>query len=557
MFPVLKSWTVLSLLVAPSMAAAQSLRGTTVERADSTPVSGVVMLLMDAEGRVQARALTNANGEFRLVPGAAGTYRVRTMRIGYQPVSSLPFVLRQGEEIEEIVRLSSIPLALDTVRVVTRSVCRALGDSSAAIATVWDQARAALAATQLSSGSRALKAVNERHYRTLDATNKRTLEQSSVLDSGYVQRVWRSLSADSLRRFGYVHDRPDGGRTYHAPDQDVLLSNEFVEDHCFRLATSQEPTLIGIAFEPTRERSRIPDIRGTLWLDRRSSELRRMEFRYVNTGARGINDAGGEIDYVRLTDGSWTIRRWDIQMPVLEKRPAPSLGIPGATPDFELKLREWRTSGGELLLLTRGRDTIWSKTSTVAALPAPPAPRADATAPTAPAATAAARSDSAVSLTPVDITARPPMLTEFEERRLNGIGQFLTRADVEKQHPRALPDILASLPGVRIARADGQAFVTSGRGTVTGTNERRQISSRIDRERAANRACYADVYLDGFPMYMGKAGETIFDVSSISPVNVEAIEFYASAALTPPKYSRMGAGQCGTLLIWTRKPGVR
>ena len=38
----------------------------------------------------------------------------------------------------------------------------------------------------------------------------------------------------------------------------------------------------------------------------------------------------------------------------------------------------------------------------------------------------------------------------------------------------------------------------------------------------------------------------------IPPERVEAMEFYAGAAETPMRYSRMGSN-CGALVIWTRK----
>src|SRR5688572_29286680 len=99
--------TVLLLALVPALATAQTIRGAAVERADSTPVPGVVMLLVDTAGRVSGRALTNERGEFRLTTGVAGKYRVRTLRIGYRPVVSAPFELRSGEELREMFVLSS------------------------------------------------------------------------------------------------------------------------------------------------------------------------------------------------------------------------------------------------------------------------------------------------------------------------------------------------------------------------------------------------------------------------------------------------------------------
>jgi hypothetical protein len=44
----------------------------------------------------------------------------------------------------------------------------------------------------------------------------------------------------------------------------------------------------------------------------------------------------------------------------------------------------------------------------------------------------------------------------------------------------------------------------------------------------------------------------LFDVNSIAPDRIEAIEFYSSPAQTPAKYSGLGS-VCGVLVIYTRR----
>jgi len=46
-----------------------------------------------------------------------------------------------------------------------------------------------------------------------------------------------------------------------------------------------------------------------------------------------------------------------------------------------------------------------------------------------------------------------------------------------------------------------------------------------------------------------------WDINQIPPDQVEAIEYYASAAQTPMRYSRM-ASSCGVVVIWTRRDPV-
>jgi len=548
--------TVVGLLAFASLASAQTLRGVVVEGADSVRVPGVVMLLLDATGQVTARTLTNERGEYWFGSTAPGTYQVRTLRIGFRTVLSPPIELRPLEQAERVFALTSVPVALDTVRVARRGTCFTLMDSAGTIAAVWEQARTALTAAQLTARTRTIRAFTLRYRRTLDASAKRTLQQSYAMESTFVTTPWRSISADSLRRFGYVQALAGGWTSYHAPDLDVLLSTAFVEDHCFRLASSStDQALLGIAFEPTRDRSSVADIRGTLWLDRATSELRRMEFRYANVSrAHEQSDAGGDMEFVRMRNGAWAISKWDIRMPVFEQRQRPSDGMPGSSPTVELKLIELMISGGKLSLAMQGSDTLFVDASDeiqahIAIAPnvryagaANPA-RSDST----------SRSKPPVTLDSVTVTAARPMLSEFEERRAAKMGHFLTRLDLAKDEARALPDILAQLPGLDIARDGGRAWVVSGRGAVV-TSLRAPRPARPARDGASDdsrRACYADVYVNGVHMYQGKEGEVLFDVSTMSPAMVEGIEFYASAAQTPVKYSRGGA-PCGTLLIWTR-----
>jgi hypothetical protein len=135
----------------------------------------------------------------------------------------------------------------------------------------------------------------------------------------------------------------------------MLLSSRFVEDHCFRLTTDRKQVgALGITFEPTPERKKgVPEIRGTLWVDRASSELRRLEFRYVNVSREEEEQAGGELEFVRMRDGAWAISRWNIRMPVVVEVVLPGHGT-------EPRVTELRIAGGELALARRVSDTLWS-----------------------------------------------------------------------------------------------------------------------------------------------------------------------------------------------------
>src|SRR5205085_724732 len=103
---------------------------------------------------VAARVLSNERGEFRLTAARAGTYRVRTLRIGYRPQTSPPVALRVGDDVTQRLVFAGLPISLDTIRVVDRNACRSGSASAAATFAMWEQVRTALTATQLTGAAR-------------------------------------------------------------------------------------------------------------------------------------------------------------------------------------------------------------------------------------------------------------------------------------------------------------------------------------------------------------------------------------------------------------------
>ena len=351
--------TVCAALAATArQSSAQMVRGVVTDDAGAA-VPGVVVTLLDSSAVTVARALTDDRGAFRVLARRAGTYRLGTLRIGFRPASSEAFTLGSGEEVSRRVTVSAVPFALSAVRVSGRSACNTVGDSTASTFAVWEQARAALTATQLTAGSRSIMATTVAYERTLDASGRRVMSQTAIARSDYVTQPWRSISPDSARRVGFIVTDRDGSSTYYAPGLDVLLSDLFIEDHCFRLARSRDASRVGLAFEPTSARRNdrgVSRLRGTLWLDRASSELRTLEFRYVNASSAQEEHAGGDMEFRRMKNGTWVISRWGIRMPALEYRVrSQSLGGTDTT------VAEIRVAGGELALALRGNDTLWAR----------------------------------------------------------------------------------------------------------------------------------------------------------------------------------------------------
>ena len=341
---------------ASSHALAQTVHGSVVD-AGGQPVAGVVVMLLDTTSAVVARALSNGTGAYRLRAPMPGSFRLRTLRIGYGPSTSSAFRLEQDDDVTRQLAVTSIPLALDAMRVVDRGSCTGVADTALATFAVWEQVRAALTATELTERSRSVDATTILYDRVLRGTTNLVRYQRSRVLNQVVAQPWASATSAALRKSGYVIDSDDS-TAYLAPSTSVLLSPEFLEDHCFRITRSSDSTRLGVEFTPTRER-RVPEIRGTLWLDRKTAELRSAEFGYVNVPAVQAGASGGELEFARMRDGAWVISRWSIRMPALAM-----VVLNGA---HDMRVTEVHVSGGQLAVARRGADTLWASPPIAAA----------------------------------------------------------------------------------------------------------------------------------------------------------------------------------------------
>lgn len=345
-------WMLAALLSLPSAAAAQTVTGSVVD-VGGVPVPGVVIQLLDSVSGVTARIVSGERGEFRMLAPHPGTYRLHTLRIGFRPQTSNPFTLGASEARQTPLVLASAAFALDTVRVATNATCGLAGDSAAATFSVWEQARAALVATSVTTSQTTFTAASVTYEQVLDPGTQSVRGQRSAAHAEAGIRPWIAAPPDSLHRAGYVVHERSGVTTYHAPDIATLLSAEFAEDHYLRLVRAPDPGLLGVAFEPTDDRRRVAEIHGTLWLDRASAELRTLDFGYANVPRAQWENAAGKIEFARLDNGAWVISRWNIQMPVVQLEIVGSRAV--------TTVEELRRTGGSLSLVMRGRDTLWSQ----------------------------------------------------------------------------------------------------------------------------------------------------------------------------------------------------
>jgi hypothetical protein len=140
----------------------------------------------------------------------------------------------------------------------------------------------------------------------------------------------------------------------------------------------------------------------------------------------------------------------------------------------------------------------------------------------------------------VRVPAQDPnlRLSGFYNRKQDGAGIFLERADIEKKSTGRMSDALGGLSGVRVLTDNGTDVQL--RGSMTNVL------------RGTPQMCLPLVYMDGLLVADGKtAGYGRMNLEQIRPQDVAGIEIYMGESSVPLQFAR-GGGACGAILFWTR-----
>jgi hypothetical protein len=148
--------------------------------------------------------------------------------------------------------------------------------------------------------------------------------------------------------------------------------------------------------------------------------------------------------------------------------------------------------------------------------------------------------------------AQDRKLAEFNRRKAEGFGHFLTSDQLEKMQTRAMAEVLNTIPGPQIYRSNvsSAAWVASARGQQS-INNTFQVDQMDVNRGAPNGQCYAAVFLDGNPVFTAQNGQALFDINSIPTASVAGIEYYAGAGSMPPEFNGP-RNTCGAVVIWTK-----
>ena len=312
-------------LFVPTAAGAQALMGRVVDGATREPVRNAVVVLLDSARQRLNGALSDSSGGFLLFAPGPGRYQLLAERVGSVTATSELLTLRATDTARVQLSLGAAQ-RLSTVRITDRERCRVRPEEGEAAARLWDEARKALSNVALSE-ERGDTPVRLVRFARLFRSDGRALARESWSLAPSPVRQFRSESVEVLNLEGFVQGtRGPGGRdtlVYSAPDAEVLLSEAFLESHCLRAVapTSRRSGQLGLAFEPVRRRgSKRTDVKGTLWVDTATYELRDFEFTYTDLPDNAPpGHAGGRVAFARLPDGTWYVDAWQITMPSVEE----------------------------------------------------------------------------------------------------------------------------------------------------------------------------------------------------------------------------------------------
>jgi hypothetical protein len=283
---------------------------------DGSPVTGALVGLLNPRDSVVAEGLASESGT-RVLSAPRGSYRVRVRRIGFLPFISSELTLPRANEL--VLNVESPRVILESIVVNSRSQCSRNDPNAKELAAVWDEIDKALRSSQLTLQDLEGIGRARKYRRDLDAYGNLISGDSSEFFITN-RRPFGVEDPAKLATDGYVVGDTQNGWTIFGPDETVLESDAFATTHCFQLVRERErPGMIGVSFEPVPRRQ-VPDIRGVIWVDERTAELREISFRFVNAGAMSRFDAGGFTRFRRMPSGAWIVDEWQLTAPALAQR---------------------------------------------------------------------------------------------------------------------------------------------------------------------------------------------------------------------------------------------
>ena len=292
-------------------------RGRVIDAGTGAPMVGAHVVLLDATGRRVTSVLANERGAFQLPRVRAGTFRLRAELIGRQSAQSQIFEVGDGAVREFELQLPVAPVDIPGLEVQATQQCVAREGTSQETQTVWEEARKALSIEAAVREQGLYRFDLLRYERDVDEQGRVTRENNRFF-TRFTGEPFFSRPPEELAANGY-HVRDGDLHNLLGPNSDVLLSDSFLDTHCFYLRRETDrPAKIGLVFEPLPGR-RVTDIQGILWLDEQTAVLRTIDFSYTRMPViLPSGHYGGAAEFQRLENGAFIVRRWEIFSPITQ-----------------------------------------------------------------------------------------------------------------------------------------------------------------------------------------------------------------------------------------------
>jgi hypothetical protein len=217
--------------------------------------------------------------------------------------------------------------------------------------TLWDEARKALRSTAFLQDAQRVE-YTVRTYRVYIVPRFARRRRQFDPPRRVTGRPFFTLTPAELATEGYTRVEGDSV-AFYGPDAQVLLSDEFMDTHCLYVDERHaDRQTVALGFEPVH-RQGIVDIRGYLRFNRRTGELRSVEYQYLEAdGTNRQSPTGGSVDFQRLENGAWAVTHWRIHTTNIDR------------------WIDWRAGGRETQTLTDIRQSGGDVTD-IRMLPAP------------------------------------------------------------------------------------------------------------------------------------------------------------------------------------------
>jgi hypothetical protein len=148
----------------------------------------------------------------------------------------------------------------------------------------------------------------------------------------------------------------------------------------------------------------------------------------------------------------------------------------------------------------------------------------------------------ATTLGTVTVAAKggSPRMAEFDERRKNGLGQFLTQDDIAKHNALRATELIRTISSVNV-----RGTAPKGGNPAWVAYSYRPGGSGGGR-RSGGLLCEFQVVVDDIPM---PAGYNLDDLPG--PKDIAGIEVYSGPATIPLQFKGFDRS-CGVILVWTK-----